>query len=157
LSPNQRTESSPTGVPGPPDPPRRFFGILSWHASALVLLLGVWGAFTLVAGVLALARNGPLLGFTFFDYLLFISIPNLLLGSAYALYRRSSLSIAFFALLPFPYFLIAIRFDPYLSPMDSTLDIHYLARFPMPVLCSSLFFLGCMIYCLFQRKHGKLK
>lgn len=130
---------------------------LHWHSIVLVVYLVIWGAWSLVGIALAL-HNAPLfMKLGLIDYYLFLSVPILILLSASLLYNRSKYTIIPFLLLPFSFYLTALKLYPdQLSLTYRSIDIHYFSSIPWPYLLGIVFFSICCIYYAFLRKHGHL-
>lgn len=124
-----------------------------WHTNLLIVVVGIWAAWTFAGVVWALA-NSPSGAFGPMDSYLFLSLPMLLTTAAYLLFVQSSLAVFPFALLPVAYLWSAARLHPeFLSPARWTTLAGYLQQFPAIYLSSAGVCAVCAVYCLFLNKH----
>jgi hypothetical protein len=128
--------------------------VLRWHMIVLVLLLGVWGAWSFVGVAILMHFAPPSITLGLLEYYLFFSIPILISVAAYLLFSRSKYTIVPFLSLPPIYYFSALRLYPYeLNLAYRPIDIHYFLLIPLPYRFGILFFLGCCIYYAYLRKY----
>ncbi len=128
-----------------------------WHMIVLILLLGIWGAFSLVGVAIALHHAPEIMGFDLLDKYLFLSIPALILASAYLLFAKSQYTIVPFILLPPIYYFSALKLYPdELRLAHRQIDVHYFLSIPWPYRAGILFFFSCCIYYVYLRKNKLL-
>lgn len=129
---------------------------LRWHTTVLIVLLAVWGVWSLIGVPLALRDAAQSFPMGFFDRCLFLSMPMLLLISAWLLWVRSSAVLVVLVLLIVVYALAPLRVYLKLQAQGAVYYFEELSftEVARPYLYAIGFFIACCIYCrhLWKRK-----
>lgn len=128
-----------------------------WHLKCLTALLAVWCLWSLFGITYALSTAPAGMGLSIGDYYAFFAIPLLIGVGVFLLLAKIRWVTLVFALLPFAYWIAAVRLYPaQLSPVGRTIDLAYFSMFPMPFKFGMLFFPLCALYALVLAKRGHL-